>query len=132
MVTVRTSHFSLWQLGAVDYDLSKPLAPVAAAPVVNTVKAGSTIPLKFRLGGDRGLDVLSSTPTVTVSTACTKTAKTNAVKAVGSSGTSVLTYDKVSDTYTYSWRTTTAMKGCKELTLAFRDGSELHTLYLLS
>ena len=32
-------------------------APVDPMPVVNTVKAGQAIPMKFSLGGDRGLAI---------------------------------------------------------------------------
>lgn len=106
VVTVRTSHFSTWSLGRLAYRLEGPLAPLRAAPAVNDGKAGSTIPVRFRLGGDRGLDVLAD--------------PAGAVQ-----------YDAASATYTYLWRTTKAMAGSRELVLRFRDGSELRTLHRL-
>ena len=39
------------------------LSPVDNPPVVNTVNAGRTIPVKFTLSGDLGLGVLFGTPT---------------------------------------------------------------------
>ena len=57
LVTVRTSHFSTWSLGRLDYRLSGLRQPVDAFPTLNATKAGSTIPVKFGLGGNRGLDV---------------------------------------------------------------------------
>jgi hypothetical protein len=131
LVTVRTSHFSDWTLGRLTYSLTGPLAPIAAAPIVNTVKAGASIPVKFKLGGNRGLDVLTTgSPTSTVTT-CSPTAKTAEVKQTSNATTSALTYDSASDTYTYTWRTTTTMKGCRDLLLTFKDGSKLRTLYKL-
>lgn len=106
VVTVRTSHFSTWSLGRLDYDLSGPSSPLAPAPAVNAGKAGSTIPVKFRLGGDRGLDVLAD-PSMR------------------------LQFDAATGTYTYLWKTTKAMAGTQELVLRFRDGSELRTLHRL-
>ena len=41
------------------YDFSGLLAPIDALPVVNKAKAGSSLPVKFSLGGDFGLDVLA-------------------------------------------------------------------------
>ena len=36
----------------------RPLAPdTGDVPVLNVVKAGSSVPLKFSLGGDQGLNV---------------------------------------------------------------------------
>jgi hypothetical protein len=130
-VVVRTSQFSVWSLGRLSYALTGPFAPVAAAPVVNTAKAGASIPVKFKLGGNRGLDVLSGAPTSAVLTSCTATAKTAEVKQVSSAAASALTYDAASATYTYTWRTTTAMKGCRDLVLKFRDGTSLTTVYSL-
>ncbi len=40
-------------------------SPVKAAPDLNTAKAGQTVPLKFGLGGDRGLDIFANGPTAT-------------------------------------------------------------------
>ncbi|HZG94977.1 MAG TPA: PxKF domain-containing protein, partial [Mycobacteriales bacterium] len=34
-------------------------APVDNAPIVNVVKAGSTVPVKFGLGGNRGMDIFA-------------------------------------------------------------------------
>src|SRR5207237_9212373 len=115
IVTVRTSHFSTWSLGRPAYSLSGPLSPVAAAPAVNTVKAGSTVPVKFKLGGARGLDVLAGAPTSTAM-ACSATSKTSADKPATGGATSTLTYDAATQTYTYLWRTP-ATVGCRDLAL---------------
>ena len=41
------------------FDFSGFFPPVQAEPVLNVVKAGSAVPLKFSLGGDKGLDVIA-------------------------------------------------------------------------
>ena len=41
------------------YNFRGFFAPVQADPVLNVVKAGSSVPLKFSLGGDQGLKVLA-------------------------------------------------------------------------
>jgi hypothetical protein len=43
-------------------------------------------------------------------------------RAVTAGGSS-LSYNAVSDTYTYSWKTQQAWTGCRKLTLGFADGS---------
>jgi hypothetical protein len=36
------------------------VAPVNAAPIINTLKAGVALPVKFGLGGNQGFDILAS------------------------------------------------------------------------
>ena len=43
----------------VIYDFSGFFSPVDNPDVLNQVKAGSTIPVKFGLGGDQGLDIFA-------------------------------------------------------------------------
>jgi hypothetical protein len=132
LVTVRTSHFSRWSVGRLVYSLTGPFAPVAAAPTVNTAQAGASIPVRFKLGGNRGLDVLSAGFPRSTEVACSGSTRASEVKPAGGATTgSPLTYDAKSGTYTYVWRTTTAMKGCRDLVLGFRDGSQLRTLFNL-
>jgi hypothetical protein len=73
----------------------------------------------------------AGSPTSRTGSFCGTTAKTSEIKQTSSATTSALSYDGVSDTYTYTWRTTTAMKGCRDLLLIFKDGSSLRTLYNL-
>jgi hypothetical protein len=42
------------------FDFSGFFAPVQPPPTVNVAKAGGAIPVKFSLGGDRGLNIFSS------------------------------------------------------------------------
>ncbi len=106
------------------YTLSGPFQPVDAQPIENVAVAGRTIPVRFSLGGDFGLDVIADGYPSFVSTACssgpTDTVEWTAENAAG------LTYDSASGVYTYHWKTLKAWKGtCGTLTIQFLDGSEL-------
>ena len=128
VVTVRTSHFSTWTLGRLDYDLAGPLQPVDAYPTANTAKAGSAVPVRFRLGGDKGLNVISTGYPKTLSTTCG--GATDEVEQTLPASSSALTYDAVSATYTYTWKTA-KIPGCIDVLLKMRDGSELRAKFKL-
>jgi hypothetical protein len=129
-VKVRTSHFSIWSLGRLDYDLAGPFQPVDAAPSVNTAKAGSAIPVKFKLGGDKGLSVFVDGYPKSGTAGCTGSA-TDEIEQTVSEASATLTYDPVSTQYTYVWKTVKGMTGCRDLVLRFRDGSQLRVLFNL-
>jgi uncharacterized protein len=106
----------------VHYAFSGYQAPVDNPPVVNSGKAGAGVPVKFSLGGNRGLDILFHPPTSTGFT-CETGAPIDLLEteAAGGSG---LTYDAATDTYTYIWKTQKTWAGtCRELDLTFRDGT---------
>ena len=44
-------------------------------------------------------------------------------------GSSGLTYDTKTRQYTYTWKTLAAAKGCRDLVLKFRDGSQLRAMF---
>lgn len=130
VVTVRTSHFSTWNLGTLDYTLTGPSAPVDPLPAVNSARAGSAIPVKFGLGGDRGLDVFADGyPVLRAGSSCGTT--TDEVEQTVSAPASALRYDAAARSYVYVWKTDRARTGCTDLVLRFRDGSELRAAFLL-
>jgi hypothetical protein len=112
---------------AVDYDFGGGfLDPVANPPTVNSVKAGATVPLKFSLGGDLGLDLFTPGFPQVHLVACTGGA-TNDVPTVAA-GNSGLQYDPLTDVYTYVWKTDRAWAGrCGQLELGLNDGTT-HTV----
>ena len=56
----RSTRCHLWRCGTTEiYNVSGPFQPVDAHPTPNTMKAGQTVPVKFSLGGDYGLDVFA-------------------------------------------------------------------------
>ncbi|MFC8588689.1 PxKF domain-containing protein [Streptomyces sp. NPDC057217] len=102
-------------------------APVHNAPAVNSVNAGRSIPVKFSLSGDKGLDVLADGSPSSRQTACDGTAADPV--DTGAVSTSGLTYDAATDTYTYVWKTDRAWAGtCRTFHLELNDGTD-HTAH---
>jgi hypothetical protein len=121
-ITVRTIHFSTWNFGRLAYSFTGFAAPVNNMPVVNTTKAGSAIPVKFSLGGNKGLNVFQTGSPSQVAYNCQSGAPTDPVEQTVTAGGSSLSYDSTG--YTYVWKTDKAWAGtCRELTLRFRDGT---------
>jgi hypothetical protein len=99
--------------------------PVANLPVQNQVKAGRAIPVKFSLDGNRGLDILAVGSPASQEIVCDGSAPIDDIEATVTAGKSGLSYDAVSDQYTYSWKTEKAWSGtCRQLVLTLADGTE--------
>jgi hypothetical protein len=124
VVTIRTTHFSTWNLGRLKYGFAGFLQPVDNLPTVNTTNAGNAIPVKFSLGGNKGLNIFRSGYPVQSAYSCQTGATTDTIEQTVAAGASGLSYDSTSNTYTYVWKSDKAWAGtCRELTLSFRDGS---------
>ena len=97
--------------------------PVVAPPDLNAARAGSAVPVKFSLNGDRGLDIFASGyPRVVKLSSCGGTA-VGEIEQTISPGDSSLSYDPLADLYTYAWKTQKAWAGsCRRLELKFYDG----------
>jgi predicted extracellular nuclease len=90
----------------------------------HTVRAGSAVPLKFSLGGDRGLNIFSAGSPGSVP--CEGGVSTLYEPTV-TPGASSLTYDALSDRYTYVWKTQKEWSGsCRQLVVSLADGTS-HT-----
>ena len=99
------------------------LMPVDNPPVVNTVNSGRTVPIKFTLNGDLGLDVLFGTPTA-ASLTCGPGGSTDEVETTVTAGGEGLTFDGVTGEYTYAWKTDKAWADqCRRFTLTLDDGT---------
>ena len=121
-VTVRTSVFSTWNVGKLSYALQAGLEPVNLQPVVNTTKAGSAIPVRFSLGGNRGLDIFSAGFPQTSVVTCGGGPK-DEIELTLRLAKSVLVYEPHIRQYVYAWKTDKSWKGCRDLILKFKDGS---------
>lgn len=103
--------------------------PVDNPPVVNVVKAGSTVPLKFGLGGARGLDIFAPGYPASTAASCGN-ASTDALEETATPGSTTLTYDAATGRYHYNWQTDRSWGGsCRTLVLRFADGSERTALF---
>jgi photosynthesis system II assembly factor YCF48-like protein len=100
------------------------LGPVDNAPVVNSVRAGAAVPVKFSLGGDHGLDILAPDSPSSQRVACTGGAPTDAIEETVTASNSGLQYDPITDLYTYVWKTNKSWAGtCHQLTVKLSDGT---------
>ena len=98
-------------------------APLNNAPIVNSAKAGSTIPVKFSLGGDHGLAIFAAGFPKATKVACIAGEPVDAIEETPPSA-SGLTYDAAADRYQYNWRTPKSYAGsCYRLDVRFVDGS---------
>ena len=114
------------------WTLSGFTSPVDMNGVVNIVKAGSTVPLKFEVfAGDQEL---TSTEAIdglrTVETSCRAGAATDEIETTVAGGTEV-TYDSDAGLFQYNWKTSKGATECVKLVVGTADGSELSALFRL-
>lgn len=106
------------------YTFSGFFQPVDNLPVVNMVKAGSAIPVKFSLSGDQGQDIFGTGYPKSQQIACDSTAPIDGIESIVTAGSSSLSYDATTDTYTYVWKTDKAWTGtCRQLVMKLNDGA---------
>jgi len=99
-------------------------APVQNPPMVNTVKAGQAIPVKFSLGGDRGLAIFAAGSPASQPVSCTGFSGSDLIEETVSAGVSSLQYDPETERYTYVWKTAKPwVNTCRVLSLTLTDGS---------
>ena len=110
-------------LNLLNYEFSGFFSPIDNPPVVNTANAGRTIPMKFTLSGDLGLDVLFGTPASTISS-CDSGLPTDEVETTATAGGEGLTYDPATGEYTYAWKTQKPWANqCRTFALTLDDGT---------
>jgi hypothetical protein len=105
--------------------------PVDNNGVYNSVKAGSAVPIKFSLGGDMGMDVLSEVSPPSVKTLPKATGITvDPIEQTVNATTSGLSYDPGTGQYTYVWKTSKDWAGQdKQLTITLADGTTHTALF---
>ena len=106
--------------------------PVDMNGVYNTVKGGSTIPLKFEIFA--GLTELDLTDYVksfeSTKITCDGSALTDAIEITSTGGTS-LRYDSVGGQFIQNWQTPKIPGACYRVTMTTQDGSSLVALFKL-
>ncbi|HXF84383.1 MAG TPA: ExeM/NucH family extracellular endonuclease [Anaerolineales bacterium] len=111
-------------LELMHYNFSGFFPPIDNLPALNVAKAGSSIPVKFSLGGDQGLDIFFSGYPLSRQIACDSGVPTTGIEQTVSAGGSILTYDPTTDQYIYVWKTEKAWAGtCRQLVVTLKDGS---------
>jgi hypothetical protein len=93
--------------------------------ILNKAKAGSTIPVKFSLGGDQGLGVLATDfPKVSGTFGCSVDPTSDLIEEYSTATVSGLKYDAVANQYTYNWKTDAKWAGqCRSLLVRLVDGT---------
>jgi hypothetical protein len=108
-------------LAADTYTFTGFFPPVANPPELNTVKAGSSVPVKFRLDGGQGLSILAADSPASVPIDC------KTLDSIGISEPTVgtLIYDAKENQYIYIWKTVKAWPAgsCFQLVVTFNDNS---------
>ena len=98
-------------------------SPVDNWPAWNPVKAGSAIPVKFSLGGEKGLNIFAAGYPQSVQIDCDTGAVLGIPEPTANPGGSSLTYSN-SGQYNYVWKTEKAWAGtCRQLTVELIDGT---------
>jgi hypothetical protein len=106
------------------YDFSGFFPPVDNLPALNVENAGRTIPVKFSLSGDQGLDIFAEGYPKSQVIPCDSTALTNGTESTRPPGRSGLSYDSKEGQYTYGWKTERGWAGsCRQLVVKLKDGS---------
>jgi hypothetical protein len=83
------------------------------------------VPVRFSLGGDFGLNVFETGYPQARTVGCDPAAPVHPVNDAVNAKSSGLTFDPVSQRYTYLWRTERSSIGtCAELVFRFDDGQE--------
>lgn len=104
------------------YSFTGFFQPVDNPPMVNALKAGSAVPIKFSLNGYQGLDIFASGFPSSQGYACDGSSE-DAIEQTVTAGSSSLSYDATTDQYTYVWKTDKAWAGsCRQFQLGLKDG----------
>jgi predicted extracellular nuclease len=116
-------------LNPLHYAFTGFLQPIDNDPVFNVAKAGSSFPVKFKLGGDQGLNIFLSGYPISQQISCDSSAPLDDIEQTVTAGGSSLSYDATTDTYSYVWKTSRSWAGtCRELVVILKDGS-IHTAH---
>lgn len=121
-LVVKTSAASAWNVGVASeppYPFTGFFAPVRSGQGFTPVRAGDTLPLKFELGGDRGLDVLEPGYARSVQVSCDPAAT---LLGESSATQGSLSYQRTTQRYTYLWRTEkTHIDTCRRFDMTLKD-----------
>ena len=127
------SSLSPFTLFDIKYAFAGFFQPVANPPVVNTVRAGAAVPVKFALGGFQGLDIFALNYPRSVLVQCSTGVPLEAIEETVTAGTSGLSYDASTDRYVYVWKTDRGWAGtCRQLELRLTDGELYQALFAFS
>ena len=106
-------------------------APVDMGGTVNTVKAGSTVPLKFEVfAGTTEIDDVAKVAFATTKINCSTSAAVDEIEMT-SSGSTVLRYDTTGGQFIQNWKTPAGANTCYKVTMTAHDGTSISALFKL-
>ncbi|MEO6002083.1 MAG: YDG domain-containing protein [Opitutus sp.] len=136
---VTVTGVTLGGAGAANYTVSQPsgltasikeyswagfFQPVDNLPVVNRANSGSAIPVKFSLGGNKGMAIMAAGYPAIALIPTSDTAPISVIEQTVTAGGSSLSYDAGSNQYVYVWKTEKAWAGKSyRLVVKLADGS---------
>jgi len=114
----------------VAFDFRGFLSPVANPPVINEVLAGAAVPMKFTLGGNRGLNVFVAGFPTSRPVACVGEPGVSVATPTATVGNTGLQYDSNSQEYIYLWKSDRTWAGtCRAFFFRLTDGTEATALF---
>jgi hypothetical protein len=100
--------------------------PIGGGSGPVTANAGSVVPVKFSLGGDRGPNPLRAGYPASEAFTCGDALPPDASVPADSVGKGGLKYDSTTDTYSFNWKTDKAWKNsCRVFVVGLKDGTNL-------
>ncbi|MDX6451041.1 MAG: large repetitive protein [Gaiellaceae bacterium] len=110
----------------VNFAFTGFFSPVDNRPTLNVIKPGQAVPVKFGLGGNRGLAIFATGYPAMETITCASGVPTDLVEQTVTAGSSSLQYDSASQQYSYVWKTPSSgwpSGACRQLILKFVDGT---------
>ncbi|HET7127470.1 MAG TPA: PxKF domain-containing protein [Gaiellaceae bacterium] len=106
--------------------------PTDMSGVLNVVKNGSTVPLKFEIfaGSTELTDTAAVKSLTSAKVNCDATAPMDDVELTATGGTS-LRYDLTAGQFVYNWQTPKTAGQCYRVTMTTQDGTSLAALFKL-
>ncbi|MFN8595272.1 MAG: ExeM/NucH family extracellular endonuclease [Anaerolineae bacterium] len=109
---------------AVIFNWTGFFQPIDNLPTLNSVKAGQAIPVKFSLGGNKGLNIFAAGYPLSTKIACGNGALLDDIEQTDTAGASGLSYDPGTGQYHYVWKTDKSWTStCRQLVVKLVDGT---------
>ena len=125
-----TNSFSPFAVGQPWWPFQGFQQPVDNGNTLNAMKAGAAVPIKFSVGGARGLGILAQGSPSSAQIACSGGAALDAIEQTVAAGGSTLSYDLAASQYTYVWKTQKLWAGtCRQFVLTLADGTSHSALF---
>ena len=111
----------------LSYGFTGFLEPVDNPPVLNQVKAGRVVPVKFELSGNFGLAILQDGYPRSQAFVCLTGMPIDTIEESTAVGNNELKFDAATGSYIYTWKTDKASAGtCRHFELKLNDGTAAH------